>query len=225
MKTALVSGGNRGIGFAICRGLSEAGLRVILAARNMKDAQEAASQIDGDVIPSTLDVGDPKSIADCLKQLSAGNLDVDVLVNNAGVYPQGGLLEIRDETMGEAIEVNLMGPIRLCRALVPGMISRGYGRVVNLSSGYGSFGSGLGGPPAYSISKAALNALTVKLAAEVPAWVKVNAVCPGWVRTRMGGDDAERSPERGAETPIWLATLTEDGPSGGFFRDKRPIAW
>jgi NAD(P)-dependent dehydrogenase (short-subunit alcohol dehydrogenase family) len=105
------------------------------------------------------------------------------------------------------------------------MIARGYGRIVNLSSGYGSFAEGLEGPAAYSLSKAALNALTVRLAREARGDVKVNAACPGWVRTRMGGDTAPRAVEEGANTIVWLATLPADGPSGGFFRDRRAISW
>jgi NAD(P)-dependent dehydrogenase (short-subunit alcohol dehydrogenase family) len=105
------------------------------------------------------------------------------------------------------------------------MIERGYGRVVNVSSGAGSFAEGLEGPPAYAVSKAALNALTVRLATETRGDVKVNAACPGWVRTRMGGSGAPRSVEEGADTIVWLATLGPDGPTGGFFRDRQPIEW
>jgi NAD(P)-dependent dehydrogenase (short-subunit alcohol dehydrogenase family) len=226
MKTALVTGGNRGIGLEICKGLAGMGLRVILAARSEESANQAVAEIGGrNLETAVLDVADPDSISACVQDLEARGLSVDVLVNNAGVYPAGGLLEMDDSVMASALDVNLWGPLRLCRALVPAMIERGYGRVVNLSSGYGSFASGLGGPPAYSITKAALNAFTVKLNQETPDSVKVNAVCPGWVRTRMGGDNADRAPEEGAETPIWLATLPDDGPTGGFFRDKRRIDW
>jgi NAD(P)-dependent dehydrogenase (short-subunit alcohol dehydrogenase family) len=111
------------------------------------------------------------------------------------------------------------------RSLVPSMIASGYGRIVNVSSGWGSFAEGMGGPGAYGVTKAALNALTVRLAKELPSTVKVNAMCPGWVRTRMGGPSATRSPEEGADTAVWLSTLPEDGPTGGFFRDREPIEW
>ncbi|MGL5096272.1 MAG: SDR family NAD(P)-dependent oxidoreductase, partial [Planctomycetia bacterium] len=99
------------------------------------------------------------------------------------------------------------------------------GRIVNVSSGWGSFAEGLEGPGFYGVTKAALNALTVRLAAESPPAVKVNAMCPGWVRTRMGGDDADRTPDQGADTAIWLATLPDAGPTGRFFRDRHPIDW
>jgi NAD(P)-dependent dehydrogenase (short-subunit alcohol dehydrogenase family) len=105
------------------------------------------------------------------------------------------------------------------------MITRGFGRIVNLSSGWGAFAEGLTGPAAYSVSKAALNALTLSLSKDLPQNVKVNSMCPGWVRTRMGGSGASLSPEEGADTAIWLATLPEDGPNGGFFRRRKPINW
>jgi NAD(P)-dependent dehydrogenase (short-subunit alcohol dehydrogenase family) len=105
------------------------------------------------------------------------------------------------------------------------MNARGYGRIVNVSSGWGSFAEGLAGPGAYSISKAALNALTLSLSKDLPANVKVNSMCPGWVRTRMGGEGAPRTPEEAADTAIWLSTLPQDGPTGGFYRDRKLIAW
>ncbi len=117
-----------------------------------------------------------------------------------------------------------MGPWRMCQAFIHMMKQQGYGRIVNVSSGSGSLTEMGGGTPGYGISKAALNALTIKLAAELQGTgILVNAVCPGWVRTDMGGSDATRSPEKGAETIVWLAQLPEGGPSGKFFRDKREI--
>jgi NAD(P)-dependent dehydrogenase (short-subunit alcohol dehydrogenase family) len=147
-----------------------------------------------------------------------------VLVNNAGVYPMEGVFSMSEETLVMALEVNTVGPFRTCRALVPGMTQRGYGRVVNVSSGGGSFGEGLG-PAAYALSKAALNALTVKVSQAVHGDVKFNAMCPGWVRSDMGGSGAPRSPEEAANTLVWLATLPADGPNGGFCRDREPILW
>ena len=147
-----------------------------------------------------------------------------MLVNNAGVYPTEGVFSVSEETFETALEVNTVGPFRTCRALVPRMVQRGYGRVVNVSSGGGSFGEGLG-PAAYAVSKAALNALTVKMSQAVRGDVKVNAMCPGWVRTDMGGSGAPRSPQEAVDTLMWLATLPADGPNGGFFRDRKPIPW
>jgi NAD(P)-dependent dehydrogenase (short-subunit alcohol dehydrogenase family) len=147
-----------------------------------------------------------------------------VLGNNAGVLRPGRLL---DNPMGfaESLAVMVQGPYLLIRALAPGMVRRDYGRIVNVSSGWGSLAEGIGGPSGYGVAKAALNALTVAVAQELPATVMVNAMCPGWVRTRMGGAGAPRSPEQGADTAVWLSTLPEGGPSGGFFRDRRPIPW
>ena len=129
-----------------------------------------------------------------------------------------------EETFETTLEVNTVGPFRTCRALVPRMVQRGYGRVVNVSSGGGSFGEGLG-PAAYAVSKAALNALTVKMSQAVCGDVKVNAMCLGWVRTDMGGSGAPRSPQEAEDTLVWLATLPADGPNGSFFRDRKPIPW
>jgi NAD(P)-dependent dehydrogenase (short-subunit alcohol dehydrogenase family) len=134
------------------------------------------------------------------------------------------VFSVSEETLVMALEVNTLGPFRTCRALVPGMTQRGYGRVVNVSSVGGSFDEGLG-PAAYGVSKAALNALTVKVSQAVHGDVKVNATCPGWVRTEMGGSGAPRSPEEAANTLVWLATLPAEGPNGGSFRDRESILW
>jgi NAD(P)-dependent dehydrogenase (short-subunit alcohol dehydrogenase family) len=150
---------------------------------------------------------------------------VDTLVNNAGVLHEGPLLDLTDAQIAEAVMVHLTSPIRIIRSVVGNMVRGGYGRIVNVSSGWGSFAEGMGGPGDYGITKAALNALTVRLAKELPAAVKVNAMCPGWVRTRMGGEGATRTPDEGADTAVWLATLPDDGPTGGFFRDRKPIEW
>jgi NAD(P)-dependent dehydrogenase (short-subunit alcohol dehydrogenase family) len=167
-------------------------------------------------------------VEECARELAESGSDVDILVNNAGVLLDGGgVLELEDETLRATLEVNLFGPLRTARAFLPGMIARGYGRVVNVSSGAGAIGEDVSSyAPAYSVSKTALNMLTRKLAAAAgSADVKVNAMCPGWVRTDMGGGAAPRSPEEAADTLVWLATLPADGPTNGFFRDRRPIAW
>ena len=171
-----------------------------------------------------LDVADSQSVKDCARRLADAGTEVNVLVNNAGVYPTQGVFSVSEETFEIALEVNTLGPFRTCQAFVPTMMQRGYGRVVNVSSGGGSFGEGLG-PAAYAVSKAALNALTLKVAQAVRGDVKVNAMCPGWVRTEMGGCGAPRSPEEAVDTLVWVASLAEDGPNGGFFRDRKPIPW
>jgi NAD(P)-dependent dehydrogenase (short-subunit alcohol dehydrogenase family) len=226
-RTALVTGANRGIGLEVSRQLARQGRRVLLAARTLPQGEEAAHQLaqEGlDVAAERLDVAKRDSIDWLVDRLAARGEWIDVLVNNAGVMPETPLLDPRfEEDLREALKVNFRGAVWTSGAFVPGMVARGYGRVVNVSSGWGSFAEGLEGPPAYAISKAALNALTVKLAQEVRGDVKVNAACPGWVRTDMGGAGATRSVEEGADTIVWLATLPADGPNGGFFRSRRAI--
>jgi NAD(P)-dependent dehydrogenase (short-subunit alcohol dehydrogenase family) len=175
-----------------------------------------------------IDVAEPESIQACADRLAADDVAVDVLVNNAGIYPENDALDATIDQLDRAWTVNTRGPWLLVRAFVPGMIERGYGRVVNVSSGSGSFGEGLDPDHApYAASKSALNALTMTLDDALPddEDVKANALCPGWVHTRMGGEAAPRTPEEGADTALWLATLPADGPSGGFFRDREPIPW
>jgi NAD(P)-dependent dehydrogenase (short-subunit alcohol dehydrogenase family) len=227
-RTALVTGGNRGIGLAIARKLSELGNSVLLGSRDVKAGESAAAslrQIGLDVSPLHLDLAVTTTIDAALDDVEKAGRSVDVLVNNAGVLHERPLLDLTDAEIAEAIAVHLTGPIRLIRSLAPDMVARGYGRIVNVSSGWGSFAEGLGGPGDYGVTKAALNALTVRLAKELPPAVKVNAMCPGWVRTRMGGPAAARTPDEGADTAVWLATLPDDGPTGGFFRDRKPIEW
>lgn len=226
-RTALVTGGNRGIGFEACRQLAETGLRVVLTARDAEKGRAAAEALGDEGLEVSfekLDVADGGSVEACARRLSGAGIEVDVLVNNAGVYPTEGVFSVSGETFETALNINTLGPFRTCRAFVPAMVRRGYGRVVNVSSGGGSFGEGIG-PVAYGASKAAQNALTVKVAEAARGDVKANAMCPGWVRTDMAGAGAPRSTEEAVDTLMWLATLPSDGPNGGFFRDRRPVPW
>ena len=218
MRRALVTGANRGIGAAIAQGLAAQGLEVIVGSRDLAAGQTIANQIGAQAI--ALDVSDPASIA----QAVADAGPIDVLVNNAGILGQGSVLDDPVE-FSASMDVMVRGPYLLMHHLVPHMRAQNYGRIVNLSSGWGSFAEGLQGPASYGVAKAALNALTVASAATLPSTIKVNAMCPGWVRTRMGGSGATRSPEQGADTAIWLATLDQNGPTGGFFRDRASIDW
>ena len=218
MKRALVTGANRGIGLAIAEGLVDRGHQVLLGARDRSAGEAAARRIGGAALQ--LDVADPASIRRAVEEAGP----VDVLVNNAGVLGSGGVLN-DPEDFAESMAVMVHGPYLLMHYLTPGMEARGYGRVVNVSSGWGAFSDGVEGPGGYGVAKAALNALTVSAARSLPDSVKVNAMCPGWVRTRMGGAGANRSVEEGADTALWLATLGADGPTGAFFRDRKPIDW
>jgi NAD(P)-dependent dehydrogenase (short-subunit alcohol dehydrogenase family) len=227
-RTVLVTGANRGIGLAIAGQLAESGGSVLLGSRKLQAGEEAVKSLLRpalDIAPIHMDLADPAAINAALSEIDKAGRHVDVLVNNAGVLHETPLLELTDAEISDSIAVHLAGPLRLIRALVPNMVAHGYGRIVNVSSGWGSFAEGMGGPGLYGVTKAALNALTVRLAKELPATVKVNAMCPGWVRTRMGGQCATRSPDEGADTAVWLATLPDDGPTGGFFRDRKPIEW
>jgi NAD(P)-dependent dehydrogenase (short-subunit alcohol dehydrogenase family) len=227
-RTALVTGGNRGIGLEVCRQLGDRGLRVILSSRDSKLGERATEALrsDGlDVHFEQLDVSKEPSIAACARRLEHSGDRIDLLVNNAAIYPPGDLMTLTTDVLKETLAVNFFGPLWMCQTFVPAMRNAGFGRVVNVSSGYGSFAEGIHGPAAYGLSKAALNALTVKLALEVKDNVKINAACPGWVRTRMGGESAPRSVEEAADTIVWLATLPSNGPTGGFFRDRKRIPW
>ena len=225
-QVALVTGANRGIGLAIVAGLAKLpDIKVLLGSRNLHDGEKAAAGIQGNVAAVALDLSDQAQLQKQYAAIVAAHGDVDVLVNNAGVLEDGTLLEVSEEKFQSSLRINFLAPFDLIRLSAPGMVKRGYGRIVNVSSGWGSFAEGLTGPAAYSVSKAALNALTLSLAKDLPRDVKINSMCPGWVRTRMGGEGASLSPEAGADTAIWLATLPEDGPSGGFFRTRKRTDW
>lgn len=217
-RRAVVTGANRGIGLAIATALLAEGLEVVVAARRLEDAERTADEIGG--APLALDLLDPAGAAAAL--VAAGS--VDVLINNAGILENVGLFDPGDN-FARSMRVMLEGPYELMRAVLPGMGVRGYGRIVNVSSGWGSFARGLGGGGAYGIAKAALNALTVRAAAGAPRGVLINAMSPGWVATRMGGAGAPRRPEQAAETALWLARLPSDGPTGRFFGPDGEMPW
>lgn len=218
-KTALVTGGNRGIGREVARQLAARGLDVVLGARDEGAGRRAADELGVRFV--RLDVTDAASVAG-VRTLG----DIDVLVNNAGVYSRAGVLEEPVDEIRRVMEVNAWGPLALCQLLVPAMVARGWGRVVNVSSGLGQYdGLGGGGFAAYRLSKLALGGITRLVAAEAGDAVKVNAADPGWVQTRMGGPGAPRTVEEGADTIVWLATLPDDGPSGGLFRRRTRVPW
>jgi NAD(P)-dependent dehydrogenase (short-subunit alcohol dehydrogenase family) len=229
---AVVTGANRGLGYEVSRQLARQGVRVLMCCRDAAKGEAAAARVryeGGDTQGCSLDVADAASIAALAKQVGNNYGAADILVNSAGILidpPGSRFLDSSIDTYRRTLEVNLFGPLQLCLALVPGMRDNGYGRVVNFSSGLGQLSEMGAGTPAYRMSKAALNALTRTLAAELTGTnVLINALCPGWVRTDMGGPNAPRSVGQGADTAVWLATLADGGPSGGFFRDRKPIAW
>jgi NAD(P)-dependent dehydrogenase (short-subunit alcohol dehydrogenase family) len=230
-RVALVSGANRGIGLEVSRLLAEKGATVLVGARDESKAEAAVAEISApnhDARPRVLDVTDGESVEGLAKSIEDDFGRLDILVNNAGVALDKGERgeEIGLDTVRETLEINLLGAWRLSQAAIPLMRRNEYGRIVNVSSGLGALEEMGGGAPAYRVSKTSLNALTRILSSELRGTgILVNSVCPGWVQTGMGGSSASRPVEEGAETPVWAATLPANGPTGGFFRDRRQISW
>src|SRR5438874_113864 len=229
-KTALVTGGNRGIGFEVCRQLAVRGFAVQLTARDAEKSRAAAAKLKsvGRVEPVVLDVANASSIEKAAAEISSRYDWLDVLINNAGInYDTWETVENAeiDGTVIETIRTNLLGQWRMCQAFLPLLRKSRAGRIVNVSSESGSLANMGAGPPAYQITKAALNALTRTLAGELRGTsILVNAVCPGWVATDMGGSGG-RPVTDGANGIIWAVTLPGNGPTGGFFRDGKPLPW
>jgi len=231
-RLAVVTGANKGIGLEICRQLAGKGLRVLLTSRDAGKGRNAAAELKShglDVLFHPLDVDSDDSVGALRDHIDREAGRADVLVNNAGIMiDQRSTSVLREpiETFRKTFETNFYGALRMCQALVPLMRRHHYGRIVNMSSGLGQLDDMGDGTPSYRASKTALNALTRMVSVAVKGDdILVNSVCPGWVRTDMGGANASRSVEKGAETAIWLALLPDGGPSGGFFRDKEPIPW
>jgi NAD(P)-dependent dehydrogenase (short-subunit alcohol dehydrogenase family) len=228
-KVAVVTGAYRGIGLEVVRQLADKGYLAVLTARDLRKAEAAANQIGVEtVVPRQLDVSSDTSVRSFADSVSQEFNRVDILINNAGInYDSGEKASTVDlARVHETFETNVFGAWRLSQALIPLMRKNKYGRIVNVSSESGSLASMGGETPAYSSSKAALNAFTRVLAADVKgSGILVNAVCPGWVRTEMGGPNAPRSVEQGAASVLWAALLPDQGPTGGFFRDGKPLPW
>jgi NAD(P)-dependent dehydrogenase (short-subunit alcohol dehydrogenase family) len=231
-KIALVTGANKGLGFETCLQLAQLGLTVILSARDFIKGQVAAKQLADrglDVLFYQLDVSSQSSISRIAQQIEQQFGRLDVLVNNAAIlYDTWQKAVDADlEVVNQALITNLFGPWRLSQLCIPIMKRNKYGRIVNVSSGAGSLHYMCAGTPAYSISKAALNAFTRILAAELlsaSTGILVNSVDPGWVATDMGGGGG-RPVEEGAKGIVWAATLPDNGPTGGFFFDDKPAPW
>jgi NAD(P)-dependent dehydrogenase (short-subunit alcohol dehydrogenase family) len=187
------------------------------------------SQVEAreNVLAVELDVTDDQGVGAAIAGIESGPGSLDVVVNNAGIFGEPtGAADYDLERAHEVLETNVFGPWRVVQAALPLLRQSSSPRIVNVSSGAGQLEEMGGGRSAYRLSKAALNALTRTLAAdEAGSGLLVNSVCPGWVRTDMGGENAPRSVEEGADTAVWLATLPDGGPSSGFFRNREPIAW
>ena len=231
-RIAIVTGGNRGIGHEIARQLAKNDVHVVIGARDAAKGEQAVAALKKEGAPVSgfaLDVNDTHSVRRFVEHVDKHHGAPSILVNNAGVYPESTDAKVVDTATSiwrETLETNLFGAVRMCREVVPLMAKLRFGRIVNISSGLGQLHQMGEGSPAYRVSKAALNALTRTLAAEVAGTgILVNSMSPGWVRTDMGGEEAPRSVEEGADTAVWLCLLPSNGPSGQFFRDRKPIPW
>ncbi|MEM1292666.1 MAG: SDR family NAD(P)-dependent oxidoreductase [Cyanobacteria bacterium P01_H01_bin.162] len=224
---ALVTGGNRGIGFAIAQGLIAKDYQVMITARSLASAEQAAEKLAGTVVPIALDISQDDSIEQAVATIRQRSDRLDVLINNAGVYPDEGvnILTISRERLAATLNTNTLGAIRLTQACLPLLKAAAAGRVINTSSGYGEINGLSANVPSYCLSKLALNGATIMLAQALqPHSIVVNAIDPGWVKTDMGGNSAPRSPEQGADTAIWLATAAPR-ETGKLWRDRQAIAF
>lgn len=231
-KIALVTGANRGLGLETCRQLAQQNITVILTSRDPKSGNQAVQHLAQQGLTvqyHPLEVTDPQSCQAIYNFVVNTYGRLDILVNNAGIFPDDrnkSALASDIETLRSAMETNLYAPFRLCQLFIPLMLKNNYGRIVNLSSGMGQLTGMNGGCPGYRTSKTALNTVTCLFADELKGTnVLINSLCPGWVKTDMGGAGADRELPEGVDTIVWLATLPDGSPSGGFFRDRQIIPW
>jgi NAD(P)-dependent dehydrogenase (short-subunit alcohol dehydrogenase family) len=230
-KIVLVTGGNRGIGLEAGRQLGRRGWRVLIGARDPESGERVAVELRSGgarVEFLRLDVSDSGGIREAAKELGRRADHLDVLINNAGIYPDKGvtILTVPRELLTRTFQTNTFGPVEVTQAFLPLLRASSAGRVVNISSGYGQLDGLSPDVPSYCLSKLALNGVTLMLAPALQAdGIAVNSMCPGWVRTDMGGPNASRSVEEGADTAVWLATEAPQELTGRFFRDRKEIPW
>jgi len=230
MKTALITGANKGIGHEVARQLARKGFHVFIGARNRDAGRKAVDQITrkgGKATFLEIDVADNASVTAAVREFSKVADQLDVLVNNAGIMVDGddAILEVSDELVRKTLETNTLGALRVTRAFASLLAKSKAPRVINVSSGGGQLTGGADGwAPAYCISKTALNGVTSQLATALPKFA-INSVCPGWVRTDMGGRNATRSVEEGADTIVWLASEAPQKLTGKFLHDRKEIPW
>ncbi|AWD63589.1 MULTISPECIES: SDR family oxidoreductase [Priestia] len=230
-KVALVTGGNRGIGYELVRQLAMKGFKVILTSRNSETGHKAVQKLKDshlDVSFLTMDINNQTSIGQAAAKVSEQYGRLDVLINNAGIYLDKNqkLVNLDPSVLEKTLETNFFGAYHVIRSFMPLMEQQAYGRIINVSSEYGAMSemssSGVG---AYKLSKLILNGLTQLIAVESTKDIKINAVDPGWVSSDMGGPSAPRTPQQAARSILWLATIGPEGPSGFFFKDGKQIDW
>ena len=218
MPRALITGGSRGIGYAMAQGLLVRGCDVVIGARDAQAGADAAAALGCDWVH--LDLEDASTFAPAIEAPGG----VDILINNAGILIEDSIVT-HPEGLRRSMQIMFHAPFELILLCLPHMAQSGRGRIINVSSGWGAFDEGLEGPGGYGVAKAALNALSHALPRDLPKGVSINAMCPGWVHTRMGGQAAPRTPEEGADTAIWLALDAPANVTGKFFRDRQEKAW
>jgi NAD(P)-dependent dehydrogenase (short-subunit alcohol dehydrogenase family) len=230
-QIVLITGANRGIGLETARQLARRGFHAVIAARDEQSGCQAAEAISAEKGKATflpLDVSNSASIRAAASQFATIADHLDVLVNNAGIYPDKGrsILALPRDRLDQTFQTNTLGPLEVTQAFLPYLRKAKAARVINVSSGYGQLDGLSPDQPSYCLSKLALNGITIMLAEALKAdGIAVNSVCPGWVRTDMGGPEADRSVEEGADTVVWLADEASHDLTGKFFRDRVKIAW
>lgn len=226
-RNILITGATRGIGFAAAQAFAARGCRVIIASRDAQRAQHAAEIIGDAASAIPLDLTDENSVTAAADHIALSHGHLDVLLNNSAILLDHyeSVLDLSMHTLLETFTTNVAGTLRVTQAMLPLLRKAQAARIINVSSGAGQLdGEAQAWAPAYSISKTALNMLTQQLTAALPD-VTINSVCPGWCRTEMGGNDAPRSPEEGADTIVWLALDAPDSLKGKFFKDRNVIPW
>jgi NAD(P)-dependent dehydrogenase (short-subunit alcohol dehydrogenase family) len=230
-RIVLITGANRGIGLEIARQLAARDFHVVIAARDEDSGKRAVDTISssgGKASFLQLDVSSSDSIRAAASRFATNSDHLDVLINNAGIYPDQGLtiLTLPRDRLDQTFQTNTFGPLEVTQAFLPFLRKAAAARIINVSSGYGQLDGLSPDQPSYCLSKLALNGLTIMLAqALAPDRIAVNSMCPGWVRTDMGGPNADRSVEEGADTAAWLAAEAPHGLTGKFFRDRHEIPW
>ena len=229
-KTALVTGGNRGIGFAIAQGLLNQGFQVIITSRSLDKARKAAGKLSsfGQVIPIELNIVDDNSINQAFQSIQSQIDKLDVLINNAGIYPDEGvnILNIDRLLLHKTLNINTFGALSMVQEFLPLLKKSSDARIINISSGFGEINGLSSDYPSYCLSKLALNGATIMLSQALRSQnIVVNAICPGWVKTDMGGSSAPRTPELRADTAVWLATEAPRNETGKYWRDRKVISY